>query len=72
MKTLVLIGFFVIIYVDQTPQLIPFSPFPRKGCANVSVATLVKESTTVYTMHDQLFKQLITTFFEEFLEAFFP
>lgn len=38
----------------------------------MSVATLVKESTTSYTKHDQLFKQLIHTFFEEFLEAFFP
>lgn len=33
---------------------------------------LVRESTPQYTKHDQLFKQLIHTFFEEFLEAFFP
>ncbi|MGY0691481.1 Rpn family recombination-promoting nuclease/putative transposase [Virgibacillus sp. FSP13] len=38
----------------------------------MSVATLVKEDTTSYTKHDQLFKQLIHTFFEEFLEAYFP
>ncbi|GGB50855.1 transposase [Lentibacillus populi] len=38
----------------------------------MTVATLVKESTPSYTKHDQLFKQLINTFFEEFLEAFFP
>ncbi|MEI3611375.1 Rpn family recombination-promoting nuclease/putative transposase [Pseudogracilibacillus sp. SO30301A] len=33
---------------------------------------LVRESSSQYTKHDQLFKQLIHTFFEEFLEAFFP
>ncbi|UJL48301.1 transposase [Virgibacillus sp. NKC19-16] len=30
------------------------------------------EKAKPYTKHDQLFKQLINTFFEEFLEAFFP
>ncbi|WP_199794657.1 Rpn family recombination-promoting nuclease/putative transposase [Lentibacillus sp. Marseille-P4043] len=38
----------------------------------MSVATLVKEESTGYTKHDQLFKQLIHTFFEEFLAAYFP
>ena len=35
---------------------------------------LIKEdsSQSTYTKHDQLFKELINTFFEEFLEAFFP
>lgn len=31
-----------------------------------------KSNNTTYINHDQLFKQLIHTFFEEFLEAFFP
>jgi len=33
---------------------------------------LVKEKRQNYTDHDRLFKQLIKTFFREFLEAFFP
>lgn len=33
---------------------------------------LVKENPSSYIDHDQLFKELIHTFFEEFLEAFFP
>jgi len=35
---------------------------------------LIKEDSPqpTYTKHDQLFKELINTFFEEFLEAFFP
>ncbi|MEI3611369.1 Rpn family recombination-promoting nuclease/putative transposase [Pseudogracilibacillus sp. SO30301A] len=33
---------------------------------------LAKENSPQYTKHDQLFKQLIHTFFEEFLDAFFP
>lgn len=36
------------------------------------LASLVKESPTEYIRHDQLFKELIYTFFKEFLEAFFP
>lgn len=40
---------------------------------SISVSpNLVRESSSQYTKHDQLFKQLIHTFFEEFLEAFFP
>ncbi|WP_176483716.1 hypothetical protein [Bacillus sp. FJAT-45066] len=31
-----------------------------------------KEAPTSYIHHDQLFKQLIHTFFPQFLEAFFP
>ncbi|MEN1967760.1 DUF4351 domain-containing protein [Lentibacillus sp. N15] len=38
----------------------------------MTVTTFVKEDSPSYTKHDQLFKQLIHTFFEEFLEAFFP
>lgn len=33
---------------------------------------LIHETPNTYIHHDQLFKQLIQTFFEEFLEAFFP
>lgn len=33
---------------------------------------LVREEDPPYTSHDQLFKQLIGAFFEEFIEAFFP
>lgn len=38
----------------------------------MSLTTLVREDTTQYVPHDQLFKELIHTFFEEFLEVFFP
>lgn len=34
--------------------------------------TLIREENTKYTHHDQLAKELIYNFFEEFLEAFFP
>lgn len=34
--------------------------------------TVVREDPATYTKHDLLFKQLIHTFFEEFLEVFFP
>nr|WP_144920624.1 Rpn family recombination-promoting nuclease/putative transposase [Paenibacillus bovis] len=33
---------------------------------------LIREETSKYIRHDQLFKQLIHTFFDEFLEVFFP
>jgi hypothetical protein len=36
------------------------------------VSTLVRENSSQYIHHDQLFKQLIHTFFSEFLEVFFP
>lgn len=32
----------------------------------------VQEHSPQYTKHDQLFKQLIENFFEEFLDVFFP
>lgn len=35
-------------------------------------AQLVMEKSPLYTRHDHLFKELIQTFFEEFLESFFP
>jgi hypothetical protein len=38
----------------------------------MAMTAFVKEPPVSYTRHDQLFKQLIHTFFEEFLEAFFP
>ncbi|WP_407272729.1 Rpn family recombination-promoting nuclease/putative transposase [Radiobacillus sp. PE A8.2] len=38
----------------------------------MSIAMLVREDSSTYTHHDQLFKQLIHTFFAEFLEAFYP
>jgi hypothetical protein len=38
----------------------------------MSLSLLVKEDTNDYTHHDQLFKELIHHFFEDFLEAFFP
>lgn len=33
---------------------------------------LVHEDTSSYIDHDRLFKELIQTFFQEFVEAFFP
>ncbi|SES62183.1 hypothetical protein SAMN05216389_10192 [Oceanobacillus limi] len=38
----------------------------------MSIATIIREETSHYLHHDQLFKVLIHHFFEEFLEAFFP
>ncbi|GAB2553921.1 RpnC/YadD family protein [Gracilibacillus alcaliphilus] len=38
----------------------------------MAVLSLVRETPKTYTSHDQLFKELIHTFFEEFLEEFFP
>ncbi|WP_077325381.1 Rpn family recombination-promoting nuclease/putative transposase [Virgibacillus siamensis] len=38
----------------------------------MSVFSLVREGKKDYVHHDQLFKELIHHFFEEFLEAFFP
>lgn len=38
----------------------------------MSPTTFVQEKPTQYTHHDQLFKELIHTFFNEFLAAFFP
>ncbi|WP_407270359.1 Rpn family recombination-promoting nuclease/putative transposase [Radiobacillus sp. PE A8.2] len=38
----------------------------------MSISLLVREESSKYIHHDQLFKQLIHTFFAEFLEAFFP
>ena len=38
----------------------------------VGMPILIKEDIPKYTKHDQLFKQLIGIYFEEFLEAFFP
>ncbi|MBS4204849.1 Rpn family recombination-promoting nuclease/putative transposase [Lederbergia citrea] len=38
----------------------------------MSLTMFVREDSTQYIHHDQLFKQLIHTFFAEFLEVFFP
>jgi hypothetical protein len=38
----------------------------------VDLTFVVREEKREYTKHDSLFKQLIGTFFAEFLEAFFP
>lgn len=38
----------------------------------MSLGMLVREDPSQYTHHDQLFKQLIHTFFAEFFELFFP
>lgn len=38
----------------------------------MSLGMLVREDSSQYIHHDQLFKQLINTFFKEFLELFFP
>ena len=38
----------------------------------MTLELLVMEDSKSYTTHDQLFKQLIRTFFAEFMEAFFP
>lgn len=38
----------------------------------MSQAILVREEPAKYTKHDQLFKELIHTFFKEFLQVFFP
>lgn len=45
-----------------------------KGRDFLSLPQLMKEKSPVsaYTGHDQLYKELIRTFFQEFLEAFFP
>jgi hypothetical protein len=45
---------------------------PREGCAKMALTMLVRENPHQYVHHDQLFKQLIHTFFEEFLDLFFP
>ena len=38
----------------------------------MTLELLIKEDSKTYISHDQLFKQLIRTFFAEFMEAFFP
>lgn len=48
------------------------TPLHHKGCGTMTVLSIVKEKPSSYTKHDQLFKQLIHTFFKEFLEVFFP
>lgn len=43
-----------------------------EGCVKMPPTMLVPDDPSQYTHHDQLFKQLIHTFFAEFLELFFP
>lgn len=38
----------------------------------MALELLVREDSNQYIHHDQLFKQLLHTFYSEFLEAFFP
>ena len=38
----------------------------------MTLELLIKEDSKSYIPHDQLFKQLLRTFFAEFMEAFFP
>ncbi|MGF6952316.1 hypothetical protein QF028_004821 [Neobacillus sp. B4I6] len=49
-----------------------FLSFHLEGCANMSPTMIVHEDPRQYIHHDQLFKQLIHTFFAEFLEMFYP
>ena len=48
------------------------SHFPQRMCCQMTLELLIKEDSKKYIPHDQLFKQLIHTFFGEFMEAFFP
>ena len=41
-------------------------------CCQMTLELLIKEDSKSYIPHDQLFKQLLRTFFAEFMEAFFP
>src|SRR5699024_9545129 len=63
-----------MLYYNQTTHLSYLHQKLPKGRAILSMPLLIKEEspTSIYTKHDQLFKELINTFFEEFLEAFFP
>src|SRR3954454_22257653 len=48
------------------------SHFLQRMCCQMTLELLIKEDSKKYIPHDQLFKQLIHTFFGEFMEAFFP
>ena len=48
------------------------SQLPQRMCCQMTLELLIKEDSKKYIPHDQLFKQLIHTFFGEFMEAFFP
>lgn len=43
-----------------------------KGSDILAMPLVVREEPRTYMKHDQLYKELINTFFKEFLEAFFP
>lgn len=44
----------------------------QKGCDLLLITTLVRDESISYIDHDRLFKELIQTFFREFVEVFFP
>src|SRR5699024_2738880 len=45
---------------------------PKKGCDYLNAPTYILEKPSTYTDHDCLFKELIQTFFQEFMQIFFP
>lgn len=44
----------------------------QKGCKSLFTSSIILEDKQTYTDHDRLFKELIQTFFKEFIDAFFP
>lgn len=44
----------------------------QKGFDTLETLSIIKESPRNYIQHDLLYKELLHTFFEEFLEVFFP
>lgn len=75
-----------IIYSDNTPQITPhyskgcvkmvLTSSVKKSSINHYILEcpkpVIREKKKVYMRHDQLFKELIHNFFEEFIQAFFP
>lgn len=70
METLVL--FLLSSYNTIRIRLLSYPPISSKGRVKMALEMLVREPSNQYIHHDQLFKQLLHTFFYEFLEAFFP
>src|SRR5690625_3338408 len=61
-----------MLYLNQINTMVFLLQKTPKGRSTMSTPTLIKEDSPGYKKHDQLFKELIHTFFQEFLEAFFP
>src|SRR5699024_11355441 len=63
-----------VLYYNQTIHLSNLHQKPQGRGNMAAMPLLIKEDPPkpAYTKHDQLFKELINTFFKEFLEAFFP